>query len=44
MSPEYAEEIREKITEDRTQPLAYYDPMFEPQTGRSQGNKHPYFD
>jgi len=33
LSPEYAEDIRERIKEDRTQPLEYYEPMFEPQTG-----------
>ncbi len=33
LSPEYAEEIREKINEGKTQPLEYYEPMFEPQTG-----------
>ena len=36
MSPDYAEEIREKIKEDKTQPLEYYEPMFEPQTGMKQ--------
>ncbi|CAF0721059.1 unnamed protein product [Adineta steineri] len=38
LSPEYAEEIREKINEDKAQPLAYYDPMFEPQT--DHGTSH----
>lgn len=33
LSPEYAEEIRERINENRAQPLEYYEPMFEPQTG-----------
>lgn len=33
LSPEYAEQIREAINEERTQPLEYYEPMFEPQTG-----------
>ncbi|CAF1606516.1 unnamed protein product [Adineta ricciae] len=38
LSPEYAEEIREKIREDKTQPLEYYEPMFEPQT--DHGTSH----
>ncbi|CAF5172178.1 unnamed protein product, partial [Rotaria magnacalcarata] len=38
LSPEYAEEIRERINEHKTQPLAYYEPMFEPQT--DHGTSH----
>ncbi|CAF4058458.1 unnamed protein product [Rotaria sordida] len=38
LSPEYAEEIRERIKEDKTQPLEYYEPMFEPQT--DHGTSH----
>ena len=33
LSPEYAQQIRQRVNEDKAQPLGYYDPMFEPQTG-----------
>jgi hypothetical protein len=33
LSPEYAEEIRYRVNEHKNQPLNYYEPMFEPQTG-----------
>jgi hypothetical protein len=33
LSPEYAEDIRKRVNEDKTQALEYYEPMFEPQTG-----------
>ena len=30
LSAEYAEEIQDRINETKTQPLDYYEPMFEP--------------
>ncbi|CAF5092755.1 unnamed protein product, partial [Rotaria magnacalcarata] len=33
LSPAYAEEVRERVNEYRSQPLDYYEPKFEPQTG-----------
>ncbi|CAF1339170.1 unnamed protein product [Adineta steineri] len=38
LSPEYAEEIRQRVNEDKAQPLSYYEPMFEPQT--DHGTSH----
>ncbi|CAF3443074.1 unnamed protein product [Rotaria sp. Silwood1] len=38
LSPEYAEEIRDRINEHKTQPLEYYEPRFEPQT--DHGTSH----
>ncbi|CAF4326485.1 unnamed protein product [Rotaria sp. Silwood2] len=38
LSPEYAEEIRRRINENKTQLLEYYEPMFEPQT--DHGTSH----
>lgn len=35
LSPEYAEEIQDRINETKTQPLDYYEPMFEPHSGMS---------
>ncbi len=44
LSPEYAEEIHQRVNENRTQPLNYYEPMFEPQTGiEFQKLKKNYF-
>jgi gamma-glutamyltranspeptidase len=43
LSPEYAEEIRERINEDKTQPLEYYEPKFEPQTGIYQSKERSDF-
>jgi hypothetical protein len=33
LSSKYAEEIRQRVNEKKTQPLDYYEPMFEPQSG-----------
>ncbi|CAF0990862.1 unnamed protein product [Adineta ricciae] len=38
LSPEYATEIRERINENKVQPLNYYEPMFEIQT--DHGTSH----
>ena len=39
LSPEYAEDIQERVNEKKTQPLDYYEPMFEPQSGIKISNK-----
>ncbi|CAF4479859.1 unnamed protein product, partial [Rotaria socialis] len=38
LSSDYAEDIRERVNEHKTQPLDYYEPMFEPQ--QDHGTSH----